>query len=509
MPDDMYGRLLYRRGFLLFERGSGVDPPAPIDEWDTETLDRFLLRTHPELRYSRAERRGVDVLILGRVFDPINGVSDPETILNTMIDRLGESDNRFFDYLDHLSGRFVLLVEEDDRAFALQDATGNQALFYDTDSRGCRLASHPEMLTEMGGYERTDGAETILDAEAPWFPGAATSYAEVKLLTPNTLLTLPDSEVMRFFPRGPLPSNPLTDELVREVADIFETSVELLHREADLSLSLSAGLDSRLSLAATRNVSDDVFYNTWATGEADKEMGTVMELCENLGIDCAITDLSEGPDDEFLEVFTRNTSGMSRWNRARNAYNLYHRDKPAEDAVEIRSNVSEIARTFYRDRFTFLPDEVRAETFAKLYAYEAQSDYVQGKYREFIDTTDFSGENLYNYDIYDMFYWECRIGCWLSLWFLETSIAQEEVSLFNNRHLLKKMLSVPYERRRSDELFYRVIEELWPDCLSAPINPHKESRFKGADQLDRFLSGAILRAPAPAYMTIRKMRRKI
>lgn len=504
----MYEDLTYRRGFLLLEAGRDADR-SPIGGWDTVPLDRFHLHVHPELRHAGAEDGDDRLLLLGRVFDPINGVADTDAILDTLLDRLAASDERFFDYLDCLSGRFVLFVEGDDRAFALGDATGNRALFYDDDSADPRLASHPGILAEIGDYERTDGAETILDVEAPWFPGAATPYDEVKLLTPNTLVTLPDSEVSRFFPREPLPSNPLTDDLVAEVADIFETSVELLGREADLSLSLSAGLDSRVSLAATRDVSEEVYYNTWMTGEADKEVETVMELCERLGIECALTDLSEDPDDEFLDVFMRNTAGMSRWNRARNAYNLHRRDAPGEDAVEIRSNVSEIARTFYRDRFTFLPDEVRAETFAKLYAYEAGSDYVQGEYREFVDRTDFSGENIFDYDIYDLFYWECRIGCWLSLWLLETSIAQEEVSLFNNRRLLKKMLSVPYGKRRSDELFHRVIRELWPECLNVPINPHKESSFEGMDQLDRFLSGAVLRAPAPAYMKIRKMRRSM
>lgn len=498
--------LHFRRGFALFE-DTGIDPPDPVTDWRTEQLDQFRLHVHPELQCADAERRDTTVVLLGRVFDPIHGVSETDSVLNTILDRLAESDGAFFDYLDYLSGRFVLLVEQDDRAFALQDATGNRALCYDDEAPDCRLASHPEILAAVGDYDRTDGAETIMDVEAPWFPGAATPYSAVKLLTPNTLLTLPDAEVERFFPREPLPSRSLTDELVTEVADIFENSVELLHRDADLSLSLSAGLDSRVSLAATRRVADDVYYNTWVTGEADEEVETVLELCENLGIDCALTDLSTEPDEEFQDVFTQNTSGMSRWNRARNAYNLYHRDTPGEDAVEIRSNVSEIARTFYRDRFTFLPDEVRAETFAKLYAYEAQSDYVQEQYREFIETTDFSENALYNYDIYDMFYWECRIGCWLALWLLETSIAQEEVSLFNNRHLLKKMLSVPYDRRRSNELFFRVIRELWPECLSVPINPHEDPRFRGIDELDRFLSGAILRTPAPAYMAIRKLRR--
>lgn len=503
----MYENLRYRRGFLLTE-GSDVDAPDPVADWEAVALGRFVLRTHPDLRRAVAGRGETHVVCLGRVFDPIGGVADVDAVLATLQDRLTDSDERFLDYLDRLGGRFVLLVVTDDRAVAVGDATGTRALFYDDTPTRCVLASHPEIVAEMGGYERTAGAARILDAEAPWFPGIATPYDEVKLLTPNTLLVLPETDVRRFFPRGPLPSTSLTDDLVAEVADVFTASVRLLDRQADLSLSLSAGLDSRLSLAATRDRADEVQYTTWVTGEADAEVATVRDLCEELGVDCAITDLSTDPDEAFREVFMHNTSGMSRWNRCRNAYNLHRRSRPDGDAVGIRSNVAEIARTFYRDRFAFLPDEAAPETMAKLYAYEAQSDYVRDAYEEFVTRTDFDRATRYGYDPYDLFYWECRIGAWLSLWLLETSVAQEEVSLYNDRWLLKRMLSVGYDRRRTDDLFYRVIRHLWPECLSVPINPHEESRIPGAGTLDRVVSGAVLRAPAPAYMAVRKLRRR-
>ncbi|WP_254536806.1 hypothetical protein [Halomarina litorea] len=504
----MYDKLLFRRGFVLFEDGCGVDVPSRIEDWGRERFGRYVLRTHPDLRYSAVETGGTSVGISGRVFDPVGGVADTDTILATLARRLGESDDRFFDYLDRLSGRFVLLAEAGERAFALQDATGNHALFYDDDDpERCVLATHPGLVAEMGGYRPTGGAAAIRSADAPWFPGAATPYAEVKLLTPNTLLTLPENAVRRFFPRERLPENPLTDDLVADVADVFRTSVELLDRDNDLSLSLSAGLDSRLSLAATRDVSDDVYYTTWVTGDGDEEVATVEELSENVGVEYTPTDLSETPDDSFADCFTTNTAGMSRPNRCRNAYNLFHRRRPAEGTVGIRSNVAEIARTFYRDRFRFLPDEVDAEVLAKLYGFESQTAYVQAMYEDFIDRAEFPRGDVHGYDVYDLFYWECRIGCWLSLWFLETSIAQEEISLFNNRYLLKKMLSVEYEHRRSNELFYRVIGELWPECLDIPVNPHEEPSIEGMERVDRFLSGMMFRAPTPVYTMVRNVRR--
>ena len=156
-----------------------------------------------------------------------------------------------------------------------------------------------------------------------------------------------------------------------------------------------------------------------------------------------------------------------------------------------------------------LPDEPDADTLAKLYAFEPSSPFVQNSMQEFISKTEFTPDNFYNYDPYDLFYWEYKMGSWLTLWLLELDMVHEKISFFNNRTLLKLLLSVDYEHRREKDLFYRLIDHLWPKCLDIEVNPHKEPKVQGMDKMKRLFGGLLVRQPVPVYDGVLDAKRKL
>ena len=81
--------------------------------------------------------------------------------------------------------------------------------------------------------------------------------------------------------------------------------------------------------------------------------------------------------------------------------------------------------------------------------------------------------NTYNIHILDLFYWEHWAGNFAAMSQAEWDIVQEVFTPYNCRRLLTNMLSVDERLRDHDEtVFYReLINELWPEVLSEPINP--------------------------------------
>jgi hypothetical protein len=80
-------------------------------------------------------------------------------------------------------------------------------------------------------------------------------------------------------------------------------------------------------------------------------------------------------------------------------------------------------------------------------------------------------------NLMDLFEWEQGCGSWLAATQLEFDIAWKDViTPFNCRALMEVMLSVPsrYRKGLKPVLFERIIQDLWPEILDAPINPHKQ-----------------------------------
>jgi hypothetical protein len=500
----MYTELEYKRGYLITDIPEIFDVSA-IDGWETANINGYTLRHDPEVSVTTT-RHGTDsIAIVGPVINPFDEIVDSKEIASNLIEKYTQSDLEFFDHLDLLSGRFVIFVTSEDNSFVVQDAAGTRSTFYDQNSP--TISSHPKLIADIREYDTDDKAIDHLEHDPSAFPGLATPYREIKRLTPNTLLRVPEITIERFFPREKLDPKPLTSKAIENISSIFETQARLFNDCLDLSLSLSAGLDSRVSLAATCEVSDDIKYITWVVKENDPELDTVSQLADTIGINIDVIELSDEPPEEFAEVFQRNTAYMSQSERMKNAYNFYQHQSP--DQVEIRSNVAEIATRFYPDRYAMLPKYPDVDTLAKLYAFGSTSDFVQQSVTNYVELTDYHKDAIYNYDPYDLYYWEYKMGSWLSHWFLELEIVGEKAILYNNRELLKHLLSLPATQRENSRVFRNIIAELWPECLDVPVNPHKDPSIKYSDEVKRFVGGTIIRQPTPIYETLIITKRKL
>lgn len=76
-----------------------------------------------------------------------------------------------------------------------------------------------------------------------------------------------------------------------------------------------------------------------------------------------------------------------------------------------------------------------------------------------------------NMKLYDLFYWEERMGNWGSQTSMDKDIAQEDINPFNSRNLVMLYLSVhpKYLELPFFRLYLEVIRHLWPELLVLPV----------------------------------------
>lgn len=415
------------------------------------------------------------VVVLGRPVDPATGAVGAEAVGAELAK--AHARGEFLNSLDDIAGRFLVIVLTDDGPRLYQDAAGTRTVFY----RPPLAASHsalaaedpdaidPQVLSIWEKVSKTSQAVRYL-------PGLVAPHEGVSALTPNTSLSVATGKVRRFWPRGERVEVDDISLLAERVAQILKATAELAAEQWPLMMSLTAGLDSRLTLAACRSVTDRIGFfshvnpdNPHRIHQADldvaRDMASVLDLSHRVFY---LGDQAKGEHyDHFGEVWKTNM-GI-----ARGIPTLVkgYVDHWPPDVLHLRSNVAEIGRVFYKgDRL----GEVTPATLTPWWNRDLGDDPDSvATFARFCATTDFTHDSMAGYDPLDIFYWEHRMGTWHAWLCMESDVAHDTFPIYSNRRLLEVMLSAPFEARLEAAVFHRAIASLWPELTEWPINPKR------------------------------------
>ncbi|MCI2057756.1 MAG: hypothetical protein LKJ80_00930 [Oscillibacter sp.] len=476
-----YDSLLYRRGWLL----TGLPRPQFSDPLSQQAFQRFRAVPFAEwtaycddcVPAARAASGENAALLLGLALNPFDGCNDGAAIVRQLLECREESERCFLEKLSELTGRFALAVYFGGTLELFTDACASRTVFYDVSGRSAAVSSHAALLADLLGYELSDDAcyffyhPLYKPAPLKRLPGLTAPFQQLRPLTPNTKLNPVTGQITRIFPLEGPPACPSYPALEEELAELMKRQAELLHRRTPILMSLSAGLDSRFTLAACRDIAGELDFFTHQTKNPvhREDTATAAAICSRFGLRHRVFQWDNqrfgGGFDDFQEIWLRNL-GLPRglaW------LNKIYADEWPEGAVHLRSNIAEVAKADLSDRgrYPFSP-----QTLALLYTTTPMREdpRVLRAMEEFIDVTGFTPENLHSYDFYDLFEWEQIMCQWLGWLLLESDLSHDTFQLFNNRKILSKMLSIPYEDRLHRKLFLDVIRRLWPELLEFPVN---------------------------------------
>ena len=496
MIETDYSQLLYKRGYVLSEAKI-----VPVTGWQSRRVGSYHLCFDPDNHLAYAYANGEWIAILGNIIDTQYWLMDSQTIANNCLASLAYSEDRLLDYIDYLNGRFVLVYHHGGKTRFMTDAFGMRSAFYSLDEPVI-VASHCRIISDHLHSKQSETMAAI-DKANPWRmlwargnPGVITPYDGVYLLTPNTCIDLEERRICRFYPRNPLAQRSLK-EVIDEIADTLQRQFILLNRTRKLAVSLSAGLDSRTTLAAGRDIASDLLFFTYSHGTAltpqellsraverneleqfmdylheylaARERKTAIDLavpCDivtKLGLQHIIiedVDVDQTEYRRFDSVLNQN----SYHNHCRRLAFDYLRRMPP-NMLHIRSNVYECTRALHRRGNTETP--MSAADMAEFWGNRNDSMAIES-FRRFIEITNF--KSILNYDSDDMFLWEHHDGAWATYIYLESDVAFDTFQLCGSRALMDKVYSTPMECRIRSELGYQVIMRLWPLLLMWPMN---------------------------------------
>jgi hypothetical protein len=403
--------------------------------------------------------------------------------VDSLIGKLS-SLNNFIANTYSYGGRWVLIVNDGKDVRLYTDAVGLRQVFFSlTDyTRELWCASQPRMIAEIlrldmdeKGVELINSHEFRLNTEFRW-PGSSTPYREVEHLLPNHYLDLTTGSSRRYWPEGPLPELSL-GEAVDSASGLLEGLMQSASNRFELALSLTAGIDSRLVLAASRDIRNDLSFMTVrqiTMPDDHSDVRIPSELLGKMGLKHDVVGSSLLVDDDFIEVFKKNVAVP---------HYVYAPDAQAilryygQRKVAVTGSASEVARSSFRANNN-LPRN-KDITIKRLAALQDMDNlgYALERYEQWRAGIG----DLFNLNIMSLFEWELDDGNWLAMCQLEFDIAWKDIfTPFNCRDVIMTMLSVNPELTLAPkhQLYHALIAKLWPEVLNTPINPHKN--YKGS-----------------------------
>jgi predicted RNA-binding protein with RPS1 domain len=398
------------------------------------------------------------ICLMGDVIDLNLKTLDLNLIISNLLLELKRSENNFLSYCDNLSGRYVLIYKCQNKIKIFNDAKGFKSVFYSTGKQKI-ISSHINLLKDnlyKFNLDEEIHNECIKLRRFLAFPGISTDIKEIKILTSNTYLTFEDNSIVRFYPRKNLEAIDL-DEAVLKVEEIIESQIELIANKYQTFISLTGGLDSRLTLSCVKNnfIKDVNFF----TYKKEQDQLIPLAIKEKLNINLSIINkISEIELKDYHELLKNEEIEYSK-DRVKylisliKKYNLSYEN--SSNNRHIQSVAPEIGRKFFhritsnRFKTTRLSPYVMGILMARaldgsLRRSNENLDYAPKyfieKYEEFINKTDFN--NSYNYDQYELLYLEQRMNSWYSKQLRESDFALPVFPIYSSRKFIDLVLAV-------------------------------------------------------------------
>ena len=420
---------------------------------------------------SVTDRRGRKWHLLGIAVQSASGCASPHEQL------AGHGSEHLLELYGTWSGRWILVGESELHL----DASGLLGCFYRRIQQGSTTelwaSSSPALLATLPARPRLRSTEPRIHWEKgmDWYPPPRSRFAGVSRLLPTQVLSLaPEREgVSARPPLMPVPEPRSYENTLDELQRILLTSLTNVRgRGEHLRLPLTAGLDSRLILAAAREVGLRVStftfqFRSMATG--DRVLPPL--LAGELG--CEHQFVRPGPlSRRRLNLFDAHTAehcvDIDRRFFARGQWSSFH-----PPVLVLRGGVFEVGRCFYHRKFPDAATDNVAQTIAARFRFRefhaGSRAHVEGiaEWADWVKRTPCTG-----LDWRDRLYLEQRLGGWASSIEQALDLTAYERAYIANSHLyISTVLTLPKEVRLVGRHHVDLVRRMAPELLRFPFNP--------------------------------------
>jgi hypothetical protein len=375
--------------------------------------------------------------------------------------------------MDKYCGRYVIILVKKGNILLFNDPATLRKVFWIESNHEIWCASQPQILAEFLHIDKTTDPDALEFFQSKEFIKSKsigvidkTIFKNINQLLPNHYLNFNNKRTHRFWPYKKLVTLGVS-EAAKKSGSILKGYLENLGRKHQLMMPVTEGLDSRILLSASRNISDKVFYYVNVEKNHCKKSNCLKipsRLMDKLNLKYHVIQIKEDINPEFERIYRLNNSFIFK----RRIPVIYNYFQNFENYINVPGNFSEVAKNAFR----FYEDKMTGQKLCKAY-YRRNFQYVIKEYDQWIENSrDCFASN--NVRTTDMFYWEERMTNWGTVYQINKDIAQEEFWPFDSRYLMEIMLGTAYQCRDEHvgNLHREMILYLWPEALMLPTNPN-------------------------------------
>lgn len=463
---------MYKNQFIISQKNTEISPC----NLNSVSFSEFIIYHHSSLNISIEQNETCQIALIGFIIDPFN----PELNNNDILKKLSTTVSSKEDLqhqISYMSGRFLLLYIDKNSSIIIGDAFGLRRLFYGRIQERLVLTSSPKLFLDAFNLDLkiSDEKKYFINSclyknpngESAWF-GDSSIDDRLSKLIPNHFLNLKTLKSSRIaIPKETFKNNA---DLIKYASEILKGTYSSIVKHFNPIQPLTAGWDSRVLLAASKHVKENIKYYVFKRrndNEYEMDVNIPTDLSKTLNINFNVFK-PEALNNNFLNEYKKEhiiprilpkTSDIQ-----------YHYSKNYNSKViNVTGIGAETARSFYG----YTKCKISLNMLQIFSGYYKKIPFIDNQIKRWYQNAkDFAKSN--NIDLLDLFYWEQRVGNWGSQFPAEQDIAVEEIAPFNNRILILSLLQAESSTRRSPDykLFKDLIEYMWKESMSQPINPN-------------------------------------
>ena len=453
-----------RTSQFLLTRSETIAAPG----WTVREIGEWRLSHHTALAWTEIVAR--DGMALGRFLGTVltdGGTVPVERIVAPFETADGLDPLILEDFIYSHGGRWIFFQLDPVRPRVFLDAIGTLALVFDTETQ--RAAATTTLLDPHAGFGRDWlGLE---DQPFPipnhYYPSNLTGRQGFLRLLPNFVLDLEAMTVSRHWPRADIPRVE-TEAEVRECIDVIVTgmkaSMKALTSIGEVTISLTAGRDSRMLLACCREIVDQIECFTFdfdtLTGPVDLDVARL--LCERHGIvhtTVPIIDVTEAEEQLYLERTGYPGHPGKVWD-------FYVATRGCLDLSRywLVAFSSEVGRAVYWKKRDVLGGPLDPVDLLGRGGLPPVSKFVEAM-RTWID--ELEGTDIFV--MLDLLALEHRGGGWAMAHLHGTAPFRDVIVPYARRSIMEAMMRLPLDYRRNQRMAHDVIAATWPELNALPF----------------------------------------
>ncbi len=453
--------------------------PREINSDKITKLGEYFLISDCKLNVSEAENGMMKCILVGDIYDYIKIEYSNFQVLQEICSN-AKNFNVFLRSFEKYCGSFIVFFfdKTDKNIYIFSDATASREYFYyKTKENKIIAASQPIIISSVVHLEN-DNSEIAKDfyssenfKKRMTFIGNQTNYQGVYRLKPNFILDVKKIKTKRYFPEMILQEMDL-DSAALKASQMIKGFIIAAHRRHKIAIPVTGGWESRILLAASKEIKEEILYfvfkhNNYSENHPDIKIPK--KLLKQLGLRLNVFEYPMSISlDKWLQV-----KKIISYPRKKVFYYLLNViAKTASEYLILNGNISEICRMEWDD--IIIENEHRI-AFLQKYPFQK---YALSYYKTWL-TNNCNVFEKFNYRISDMLYWEENAANWVAKANSEMRIVAEVLQPFNSKELIKTLLSVDkkFRVKQNPRLYKKIIEKLWSECLSEPINPSFKKRI--------------------------------